>query len=48
MGVLTDYFRAADTAPVVRALKRPDGGPLVGVKRAARTAGDDLYRWTCL
>jgi hypothetical protein len=35
MGVLTDYFRAADTASVVRALRRADGGPLVGVKRAS-------------
>lgn len=30
MGVLTDYFRAADTALVVQALERTDGGPLVG------------------
>lgn len=30
MGVLTDYFRAADVVSVVQALERTDGGPLVG------------------
>ncbi|MFJ5922797.1 hypothetical protein ACIQF6_09340 [Kitasatospora sp. NPDC092948] len=30
MGVLTDYFRAADAAAVVRALERADERPLVG------------------
>ncbi|MER5638466.1 hypothetical protein ABT095_16080 [Kitasatospora sp. NPDC002227] len=33
MGVLTDYFRAADAASVVRELAREDGGPLVGGRR---------------
>lgn len=35
MGVLTDYFRAADTASVVQAMERTDGGPLVGVSDPA-------------
>ncbi|SPT50222.1 Uncharacterised protein [Actinomadura madurae] len=30
VGVLTDYFRAADAEVVVQAMKRLDGGPLVG------------------
>lgn len=34
MGVLTDYFRAADGASVVQALERTDGGPLVGVEHS--------------
>lgn len=36
MGVLTDYFRAADAASVVRELERRDGGPLLG-------AGDPAF-----
>jgi len=35
MGVLTDYFRAADAASVAAALERTDGGPLVGVRNPA-------------
>ncbi|MEU5764093.1 hypothetical protein [Nocardia sp. NPDC047648] len=35
MGVLTDYFRAADAASVVQALERADGGPLIGVRHPA-------------
>lgn len=34
MGVLTDYFRAADGVSVVQALERTDGGPLVGVEHS--------------
>jgi hypothetical protein len=34
MGVLTDYFRAADETSVVQALERTDGGPLVGVQHS--------------
>lgn len=33
MGVLTDYFRAADEAAVVRAMQAEDGGPLVNGER---------------
>ncbi|TDD81507.1 hypothetical protein [Actinomadura rubrisoli] len=35
MGVLTDYFRAADAESVVQALRRLDGGPLVGTRSPA-------------
>jgi hypothetical protein len=35
MGVLTDYFRAADAESVVQAMERTDGGPLVGVRDPA-------------
>ncbi|MFJ1702638.1 hypothetical protein [Kitasatospora sp. NPDC088346] len=38
MGVLTDYFRAADAATVVERLERTDAGPPVGLPRAG--AGD--------
>ncbi len=35
MAVLTDYFRAPDAESVVQALKRAEGGPLVGTRRPA-------------
>ncbi|MFE7560462.1 hypothetical protein [Kitasatospora sp. NPDC057500] len=35
MGVLTDYFRAADDRAVLAALDDAEGGPLVGGARAA-------------
>ncbi|ADD43381.1 hypothetical protein [Stackebrandtia nassauensis] len=34
MGVLTDYFRAADAADVVRAMRTEDGDPLVNGEHA--------------